>query len=529
VVGAAAKEHLVTRPAFSATMFKRYMGTNREFMLGRRRFRPEELSALVLKSLVADAAAHFGSPIESAVVTVPAYFNDKQRKATRAAGELAGLRIERLLNEPTAAALSFQLHQARDESKLVVCDLGGGTFDVSILEIFEGLVEVRSTTGDNFLGGEDFSEALVDAFMAKVGTAAGVALDDKRSEAYQMLRRQADLAKLALSDAEQAAMSLPWRGSTVSWTLTRDDFDALCLPLLQRIRQPLVRALRDSSLAPEDIDEVVLAGGATRMPMVRNAVSRMFGRIARSNRNPDHVIAEGAAVMAGLLANDETLREVVMTDVCPYTLGTSVFVPTGPNTYEQDVFSPIIERNTIVPTSRSRRFQTVSDQQAEVSFPVYQGEGRNVKHNTLLGEITVPVPPRPRGEVSVECRFTYDADGLLDVDVEVIGTGTTRQMTILSQDSGLTPKDIALRRDKLQALKVHPREQADNLHAMARAERMYEECLGPTREMIGTAIGHFSTALEQQDPAPIDAQRKRLNQLVDHLENIGTLPDEPFE
>jgi molecular chaperone HscC len=322
-------------------------------------------------------------------------------------------------------------------------------------------------------------------------------------------------------------MSLQWKGETLSWTVSRDDFETICGPLLQRIRQPLVRALRDSGLTTDEIDEVVLAGGATRMPMVRNVVSRMFGRIARASRNPDHVIAEGAAVMAGLLANDETLREVVMTDVCPYTLGTAVLIRTGPNQFEDNVFSPIIDRNTIVPASRAHRFQTASDNQTEVIFPIYQGESRNVKHNTLLGQISVPVPARPRGEVSVDCRFTYDSDGLLDVDVEVVGTGVARQTTILSQDSGLSREEIELRREKLQALKVHPRDQAENVHALARAERLYEECLAETREIIGISISHFTAALERQEPDPIRTARTRLVELLNNMEGMGNIPDEP--
>ena len=527
VVGAAAREHLIVRPTFAAAMFKRYMGTNRDFILGNRKFRPEELSALVLKSLMADAEAHFGRPIVSAVVTVPAYFNDKQRKATRAAGEIAGLRIDRLINEPTAAALSFQLHQSKSESKFVVCDLGGGTFDVSILELFEGLVEVRATTGDNFLGGEDFSEALIDAFMSRVGKEAGVDLMEKRGEAYQMLKRQADHVKHMLSEESHAEITLQWKGTNLSLAVDRETFESICENLLQRLRQPLVRALRDSGLRTDEIDEVVLAGGATRMPMVKQAISRMFGRIARANRNPDHVIAEGAAVMAGLLADHTTLREVVMTDVCPYTLGTETAVSSGENQYEYGVFSPIIDRNTIVPTSRSRRFYTISDNQNIVTFNIYQGESRNIEHNTLLGALSIPVPLKPKGEVAVDCRFTYDSDGMLEVDVQLVGTAESRQITILSQDSGLSLQEIALRREQLQALKIHPRDEAENIHTMARAERLYEECLGDLREMIGNAIGQFRQVLEKQDPKIIKEHRKQFLDLLNQIEGTTAWSEEP--
>jgi len=518
IVGAAARERLIVHPERTVAMFKRYMGTHREFVIGGHRLRSEELSALVLKSLAADAAAFLGTPVESVVITVPAYFNDKQRKATRAAGELAGLRVERLLNEPTAAALSFQLHQAEPESRFVVCDLGGGTFDVSILELFEGLVEVRASTGDNFLGGEDFSDALVEAFMAAAGNKAGIVPGNPHSDMYQTLRRQADLAKLALSDASSAQMQVLWRGETVSWTVTQEAFEAHCAPLLQRIRQPLVRALRDSGLDTSAINEVVLAGGATRMPMVRNTISRMFGRIARASRNPDHVIAEGAAIMAGLQADDVSLREVVMTDVCPYTLGTEVSVDQGNGQFEPGVYAPIIDRNTVVPTSRAQRFQTVRDNQPEVRFKIYQGENRRVENNILLGELTIPVPPRKGGEVELECRFTYDIDGLLEVDAEVVGTSTKRHVTIISQDSGLSPQEIELRRARLQTLKIHPRDEAENITAMSRAERLYEECIGGLRELVGRAISNFAKELAHQDPARIQDARQALANLLDQIE-----------
>lgn len=526
IVGAAARERLIVHPQRTVAMFKRYMGTNREFNLGKHHMRAEELSALVLKSLIADAEAFLGERIDSAVITVPAYFNDKQRKATRAAGELAGLRVERLLNEPTAAALSFQLHQSEPESKFVVCDLGGGTFDVSILELFEGLVEVRASTGDNFLGGEDFSDALVEGFMSAVGKAAGIELGDRRGDIYQMLRRQADQAKLTLSEEESAEIQVQWRSQTVSWTVSRENFEGLCTELLQRIRQPLVRALRDSGLDTDAINEVVLAGGATRMPMVRQAISRMFGRIARASRNPDHVIAEGAAIMAGLHAEHASLREVVMTDVCPYTLGTEISVDRGNNEFEHGVYAPIIDRNTIVPTSRSQRFYTLADNQKEVRFPVYQGEHRKVASNILLGELSVPVPLKRRGEVAVDCRFTYDADGLLEVDVQVVGTDTTRQITILSQDSGLSPQEIELRRSKLQALKIHPRDEAENTALLARAERLYEESIGERRDIVNRAIATFSATLDKQNPQRIREECRAFRNLLDQLEGMSPFQDD---
>ena len=304
LVGLPARERLLTHPQLTAAVFKRYMGSDRQMALGKQRFRAEELSALVLKSLKADAERYLGQPVTEAVITVPAYFSDAQRKATRIAGLLAGLKVDRLLNEPTAAALAYGLHQNEPESRFLVFDLGGGTFDISILELFEGVMEVRASAGDNFLGGEDFVEALIDGFVAAVGAPAG--LTDKQADpyVYQALRKQAEQAKRALSGTNQAQMEIEFNDRPLRWSVTDDEFAKLAEPLLKRLREPIERALRDARIRAHELNQIVLAGGATRKPLIKKLVAKMFGRLPAMHLNPDEVVAMGAAVQAGLKMRD---------------------------------------------------------------------------------------------------------------------------------------------------------------------------------------------------------------------------------
>ena len=324
LVGMAARERQVTHPGRTATAFKRYMGTSRATRLADRDFLPEELSALVLGSLKADAERHLGESVTSAIITVPAYFNDKQRKATRRAGELAGLKVDRLINEPTAAALAYGIDRRADETKYLVFDLGGGTFDVSILEIFEGVIEVRASTGDSYLGGEDFNEVLIQDMLARYKAKLGFASREQDPGLYEILRDQAERARRELSIEANATMRISWKGQYFEHSVTSEHFEAKCQTLLNRLRDPVMRAMRDSKVDLAQLKEIVLVGGATRMPIVRRTVTRMFGRFPATELNPDEAVAIGAAIQAGLKARDVALKEVVLTDVCPYTLGVDI-------------------------------------------------------------------------------------------------------------------------------------------------------------------------------------------------------------
>jgi molecular chaperone HscC len=514
LVGLAARERLLTHPALTTSLFKRYMGSSREVELGKKKFRPEELSSLVLRSLKADAEAFLGGPVEEAVITVPAYFSEAQRRATRTAGELAGLKVERLLNEPTAAALAYGLHQAQVESKFLVFDVGGGTFDVSVLELFEGVIEVRASTGDNFLGGEDFVEALYRAFLERVAAPAGVAEKDLDAKARARLREALERVKRELSASPSAEVTFPLKHKTLTWRIDGAELLALSEPLLRRLRAPVERALRDAGLRAADLDEIVLAGGATRMPIVRQLVTHLFGRPPSTRLDPDQVVALGAAVQAGLKSCDSALDELVMTDVCPYTLGTHVMQPVAGGKFEAGAYLPIIERNTPIPASRSQQLTTWRDYMTEIDVEVFQGESRWVSGNIRLGVMSIRIPRKKAGEVKLEIRYTYDVDGLLECEVKVPETGRLERLVIEENPGILTAEQIERRLEELAKLKIHPREDLQNRALMARGERWYEETLGATRESIGMVLVDFRHLLARQDPRAIEDGRRRLEALL---------------
>ncbi|WNW10348.1 molecular chaperone HscC [Pseudomonas sp. DTU_2021_1001937_2_SI_NGA_ILE_001] len=514
IVGDVARERLQTHPQVTASLFKRHMGSAHETLLGHRPYRAEELSALLLRSLKEDAERYLGEPVTEAVISVPAYFSDAQRKATRVAGELAGLKVEKLINEPTAAALAYGLHH-KEEATFLVFDLGGGTFDVSVLELFEGVMEVRASAGDNFLGGEDFDDLLAEHFRASP-QAQGLPNASDGSMA-QRLRREAQRVRHALGQQLQATFTVREDEREWALTITQNDLARLAQPLLERLRAPIERALRDARIKAADLDEVLLVGGTTRMPLVRRLVASLFGRIPAMQLNPDEVVAQGAAIQAALKARHASLEEVVLTDVCPYTLGIET---TSGDDLRRDygLYLPIIERNSVVPVSRVQTVYTVDDGQTKVKVRIFQGESRLVKNNIFLGELEVPVPPRPAGEVSLEVRFTYDINGLLEAQVHIPLTDERRTLVIENNPGVLSAEEIAQRLESLAALKVHPRDQQVNTVLMARMERLYQESLGDTRQYVADLARQFQHELERQDERAIREARVLLTERLDRLE-----------
>lgn len=524
LVGKAARERLQTHPHLTTALFKRYMGSEKQVKLGNQSFRPEELSSMILRALKQDAEALLGETIEEAIITVPAYFSDAQRKATRHAGQLAGFRVERLLNEPTAAALAYGIADKEQESKFLVFDLGGGTFDVSILELFDGVMEVRASAGDNFLGGEDFVTLLVQQFMVKSGLdkrfPKGSGLDARQQ---QRLQDEAERAKRQLSEQSRASMLLRFPDQDYQWVIEEEQFASLAEPLLQRLRIPVERALRDATIRASELDNVVLAGGATRMPLVRKLVSRMFGRFPAMNLNPDEAIALGAAIQAGLKMRDSALDEVVMTDVAPYSLGTAVSRQIGPNQFDAGHFLPIIERNSTVPVSRTKVVTTLVDNQNEISVTIFQGESRLVKDNVFLGKIDFPIPVKKAGEVAIEIRFTYDISGVLEAEATVVETGDKHKVMIVENPGVMTAEQMQQRMLELADLKIHPRDQMENRTLVAHADRLYEQSLGDVRGFLSHHIAQFQAVLETQDLDQIRHARANLKKILQQIEHESFL------
>ncbi len=517
VVGEAARERLITHPHLTAANFKRFMGSNKVVHLGKKAFSPEELSALVLRSLKSDVEHLLGELVEEAVITVPAYFNDIQRKATKNAGLIAGPKVERLLNEPTAAALAYGLHRKDVESYFMVLDLGGGTFDVSVLELFEGVMEVHASTGDNYLGGEDFVSVLVEMFMAEHGESLGGSYKTLDSQLQNKIRQSAEAAKRSLSHEKTAKMKLRHEGRAWFSEIGRAAFEEASKTLLGRLRSPLEQALRDARIRAADLDAMVLVGGATRMPMVRQLAARVFGKFPQQGIHPDHAIALGAGVQAALKERNKDLNEVVLTDVCPYTLGILTVEQLSAGR-DHHVFSPILERNTVVPASRVERFHTIQDQQRVIDIVIFQGESRHVQNNIQLGKLRVKVPPKPKGEEMVDVRFTYDINGLLEVDVTVVSTGKKASLLIEENPGALGEEEIASRRAALANLKTHPRDDALNRALLARADRFFCQSLGELRELIGARLGYFRGVLESQDSRIIAPVYKDLSDFLDEIE-----------
>jgi molecular chaperone HscC len=524
-VGRAALDRLATHPAQTTTSFKRYIGTEHTKALGAKRksWRAEDLSAMVLRALVDDVEAATGERPSAAVITVPAYFNDRQRKATRRAGELAGLEVRRLINEPTAAALAFGLQGRGDREPFLVFDLGGGTFDVSIVEMFDGIVEVRASAGDNRLGGDDFDAVLVKIAQPALGDEAASALQNlptARREA--LLSLAAERCRRALSDQGEAEFAMILDGRPFSTTVSAEAFEEACAPLIARLREPVLRAMRDCGIQPQALSDIVLVGGATRMPVVKKAITRMFGRFPNANVHPDHAVALGAAIQAGLLDGGAGLEEIRISDVAPFTMGVEVAERDQTGRIHEGLFSPIIQRNTPVPVSREHSYSTMHAGQRTVVLVIYQGEARLVRDNVMLGQLEILVPNGPVG-IEVAVRFTYDSSGLLEVDAHVPQTGLRKNLVIADDEDRADKAAFEKRRAELAKLKVHPRDEAETVALMARAERMYESHSGLARDHIGRMILQFETVVQAQEPRAIAEAKANFTTALDELDATGPL------
>ncbi|MCL6587095.1 MAG: molecular chaperone DnaK [Anoxybacillus sp.] len=520
-VGEVAKRQAITNPN-TVISIKRHMGTNYKVEIEGKQYTPQEISAMILQYLKSYAEAYLGEPVTKAVITVPAYFNDAQRQATKDAGRIAGLEVERIINEPTAAALAYGLDKMDEDQTILVYDLGGGTFDVSILELGDGVFEVKATAGDNHLGGDDFDQVIIDYLVEQFKKEHGIDLS-KDKMALQRLKDAAEKAKKDLSGVTQTQISLPFISANetgplhLEMTLTRAKFEELSAHLVERTMGPVRQALKDAGLTPADIDKVILVGGSTRIPAVQEAIKKEIGKEPHKGVNPDEVVAIGAAIQGGVIAGD--VKDVVLLDVTPLSLGIETM---------GGVFTKLIERNTTIPTSKSQIFSTAADNQTAVDIHVLQGERPMAADNKTLGRFQLTdIPPAPRGVPQIEVTFDIDANGIVHVRAKDLGTNKEQSITIKSS-SGLSEEEIQrmVREAEENAEADRKRKEAAELrneadHLVFTTEKTLKEVEGKVDEAevnkAREAKDALKAALEKNDLDDIRAKKDALQEIVQQL------------
>jgi len=513
LVGDAARELRVTKPERCVSRFKRWMGTNESVQLGHQSFTAPELSSFVLRSLKSDAETYLGKSITRAVITVPAYFNDLQRRATRLAGELAGLEIVRVINEPTAAALTYGFHDRDLRKKLMVIDLGGGTFDVTIMEVFERMMEIVASSGESMLGGEDFTDRLAFHVLMKFGLQWEV-VEHKHPLQLARLQQKCEEAKLKFLESESVEIRLPNEQGGIdparpSVSVHREEFLAWMQPLLGRLMRPIERALRDAGLQPSQLDDILLVGGATRMECLGRFLSDQLRRTPLCQYDPDEVVAMGAAIQAALIEENAAVEDMVMTDVCPHTLGIEISKQLGGQMLP-GYFEPIIHRNTTIPVSKEKTFVTVAPNQTSVKLRVFQGEGRRAEDNCLLGELTIDgIPAGPVG-TPFDVRFSYDPSGILEVEVIITQTGKSRRAVMTPPNSQISSAQVDQIVRKLQKVKFYPRDFLENRLLLSYGERLLGELPTELREELNQMLDIYENGMRSGDRKLFEQSRQQL-------------------
>jgi molecular chaperone DnaK len=515
LVGAAAAEYLFTRPDCTFMEVKRLTGSGETLKAHGKEYAPEEIQAMLLGYLVRCAETALNEKIDSAVITVPAYFTDVQRRATAKAGELAGLHVERIVNEPTAAALDYGLSNLKECKNVLVYDLGGGTLDVTVLELFEGVIDVKASSGNNHLGGKDFDEII----MSHLLDPAEDSLKDER--ALMRLKKSAEDCKIALSSQDEYKVSLPFlltggdgKPISVEKTVSRKDFEEWVGEKVASTKEPMLSALGDAKLSPGDLQIVLLVGGSTRIPCVKHLVEETLGTVPRSLVDPDLTVARGAAIQAGLIEGSINSGDLVLTDVCPYTLGTA---PLRDGMFgKRPVFDPLIPRNTTIPTEKAAIYTTAGDYQTMVIIDIYQGESSDPDNNERLGELRLTgIPPARQGKEQIEVNFSYDMNGILQVKASVVSTG--KQVSAEISTTGVKARP---------ALDLSAWEQAEGARQFRPLIRKAEKLIASgkdTGDDIGLLVGRLKEALLLQNAEQADELREELLAMLEVMEKVDKL------
>lgn len=510
-VGAVAKERLISHPESSAASFKRYMGTNKVFTLAENRFTPQELSSFVLRQLKEDAEQFLGEEVTEAVISVPAYFNDNQRYATKEAGKLAGIHVERLVNEPSAAALAASRISGEEEGSYLVFDFGGGTLDVSVVDYFDNVIEIIAVSGDNRLGGDDFDEVIARSFCAH----HQMDYDNLDPQMRAILLRLSEKCKRELTKQDET--ELVWEAEDKRMPLTNLLLAGLGQGLFDRISQVVETALRDSERSIEEIDEIVLVGGSSKMPVIALYLQTLLKRKPSMIASPDEVVAMGAGIYAGIKERKQDIRDLVLTDICPFTLGINVVNYADE---ENPIMSSVIERNSVLPCSKRDWYTNAYDNQKKIVVGIYQGEAFYCNDNLKLGAIEMDILPVKKGETRLEVRFSYDINGILEVEVKDHQTEQMKRKVLTSENLRLSEEELDRRLEELRSYKLMPCGGIRTKMVLARGERLYTQLLGARRQQVAMVMQQIQQAVGSGNDQQIAKCLKEADEFFDRLEEF---------